>query len=84
MMAWHQGQQGQGTWLSTPQSRCEVARARTHLPLGGCDCSPAGINVLINARQEILGDSEGILKQWVVWVVHRCVLQQILGKDVGG
>lgn len=56
------------------------AGGHAHLPLGGCDCSSAGVNVLIDARQEVLGDAKGILKQGVVWVVYRCVLQQVLGK----
>lgn len=54
--------------------------SRAHLPLGSCNCSPAGVNVLIDAGQEVLGDAEGVLEQRVVWVVHGCVLQQVLGR----
>lgn len=52
-----------------------------HLPLGSGDCCPPGIDVLIDTGEEVLRDAEGILKQWVVGVVSRGVLEEVLEGD---
>lgn len=62
--------QGTGPRVWVQESRggrsgCQVSGCTgpwAHLPFGRCDGSPAGVNVLIDARQEVLGDAESILK----------------------
>lgn len=73
-------------WQRAQPSPCAQALPTplAHLPLGGGDRCPPGIDVLIDAGEEVLGDAEGILEQRVVGVVGRGVLEEVLeGKRRG-
>jgi len=55
-----------------------------HLPLGGGDRCPPGIDVLIDAGEEVLRDAEGVLEQRVVGMVGWGVLEEVLEGDRRG
>lgn len=50
----------------------------THLSLGCGDGGPAGVDLLVDGGEEVLGDAQGILQQREVGVVLGGVLQQVL------
>lgn len=58
-----------GDWTGSEQ---------THLSLGRGDGGPAGIDLLVDGGQEVLGDAQRILQQREVRVVLGSVLQQVL------
>lgn len=51
---------------------------QTHLSLGRGDGGPAGVDLLVDGGEEVLGDTQGILQQREVRVVLGSVLQQVL------
>ena len=51
---------------------------QTDLSLGGGDGRAAGVDLLIDGGQEVLGDAQGVLKEGEVRVVLGCVFQQVL------
>ena len=51
---------------------------QTDLSLGGGDGRAAGVDLLVDGGQEVLGDAQGVLKEGEVRVVLGCVFQQVL------
>lgn len=70
-------------WQRAQPSPCAqpLSTLRAHLALGGGDRCPPGIDVLIDAGEEVLGDAEGVLEQRVVRVVSWGVLEEVLEGD---
>ena len=70
-------------WQRAQSSPCAQALPTllAHLPLRGGDRCPPGIDVLIDAGEEVLRDAEGILEQRVVGVVGWGVLEEVLEGD---
>lgn len=75
-----------GGWQRAQASPCARAlpTPQAHLALGGGDRCPPGVDVLVDAGEEVLGDAEGVLQQGVVRVVSWGVLEEILEGDRHG
>lgn len=50
----------------------------TDLSLLHCHGLSAWCDLFVYTRQEVLGDAQSVLEQWIVWMAGRCVLQEIL------